>query len=106
MRDPSDVLNSRPKSEKRGWSSGRACWVKSLPVTLDIWVLVHVLAAAPPIQLPTKGLGKAVENGPSACAPANHIGDLEETSGCCCRSEPVDERSKKKHKINFNHIFI
>lgn len=40
-----------------------------------------VLAAPLLNQLPANGMTKAAEDGPSACAPATHVGDLEEAPG-------------------------
>lgn len=78
MSTPAHSSMHRHNGSTNTVASIMALWTRSsLTHWHPIWVLVRVLAALLPIQLPAHDLGKAVEDSRSSWACAIYVGDLE-----------------------------
>lgn len=87
-----EVIKSGMRLVIKADTMGQALWLSG-----KLWALVHTLAAALLVQLPTSGLGKAVKDGSSTWALATHMGDQEALPSAWSRpstgSKPIDKSS-------------
>lgn len=78
--------------KKDSWGIGIVVQGVKLPLevpTSHTAVSVRVLASPLPVWLPVNVPGKVADDGPSAWAPATHVGNLDEVPDFCLWPGPV-----------------